>query len=94
MEWGCQNCLMAKLTKEQEYDNDKKHGKGVFKWEDGRKYAGCWKQNKQHGIGIYLSNQNVEKIGYWEEGVRIKWYEEKEIRLLEQQGILDEFRNL
>lgn len=27
----------------QEYDNDKKHGKGVFKWEDGRKYAGCWK---------------------------------------------------
>ena len=23
-----------------EFLNDKKHGKGIFSWEDGRKYAG------------------------------------------------------
>lgn len=26
----------------KEYEDDKKHGKGVFEWADGRKYIGTW----------------------------------------------------
>ena len=26
----------------QEYEDDKKHGKGIFEWSDGRKYIGTW----------------------------------------------------
>lgn len=26
----------------QEYEEDKKHGKGIFEWSDGRKYIGTW----------------------------------------------------
>ena len=26
----------------KEYEDDKKHGKGVFEWQDGRKYIGTW----------------------------------------------------
>jgi len=33
--------------------NDKKHGIGTFKWPDGRKYCGAWKDGRQHGRGDY-----------------------------------------
>ena len=33
--------------------DDKKHGKGEFKWADGRKYVGTWNRGKQDGIGTY-----------------------------------------
>jgi hypothetical protein len=26
----------------KEYEDDKKHGKGIFEWSDGRKYIGIW----------------------------------------------------
>jgi hypothetical protein len=38
-----------------EYLNDKKHGRGVFTWKDGRKYDGEWKEGKQNGKGRYYN---------------------------------------
>ena len=36
-----------------------RHGRGVFKWEDGEKYIGYWANNKREGKGmIYYSNGN------------------------------------
>jgi hypothetical protein len=36
-----------------------RHGRGVFKWEDGEKYIGYWINNKREGKGkIYYSNGN------------------------------------
>jgi hypothetical protein len=29
-----------------EYKNDKKEGFGVYKWADGRRYEGMWKDGK------------------------------------------------
>ena len=36
-----------------------RHGRGIFKWEDGEKYIGYWANNKREGKGmIYYSNGN------------------------------------
>ena len=41
---------------------------------------------KQHGVGIYhLANREV-KVGEWNEGKRIKWYDDKEIDQLKTEG--------
>ena len=36
-----------------------RHGRGIFKWEDGEKYIGYWANNKREGKGmIYYNNGN------------------------------------
>jgi len=45
----------------------------VFEWPDGRKYKGNWVNGKQHGRGIYVANNGVEREGEWIEGKRTKW---------------------
>lgn len=32
---------------------DQMHGRGTFKWKDGRKYVGEYFEDKKHGYGIY-----------------------------------------
>ena len=52
---------------------DKKHGAGIYKWADGRKYEGEWADGKQHGKGTYFLAEGIVKKGIWEKGKRIKW---------------------
>ena len=54
-----------------EYKNDKKEGFGVYKWADGRRYEGMWKDGKQHGKGKFImANGTLE--GNWNQGQYIQ----------------------
>ena len=59
-----------------EYYLDKKHGKGVYTWADGRKYDGMWQNGKQHGEGQYVLTDGKVKIGMWKNGKRVGWLQE------------------
>ena len=62
---------------EGEYKDDKKHGYGIYQWADGRKYKGYWTRGKQNGIGNYIvSSEDKLKFGLWEDGKRIKWFDQ------------------
>ena len=52
---------------------DKKHGKGIYYWADGRKYDGMWENGKQHGEGVHTQKDGLAKTGIWVRGKRIKW---------------------
>lgn len=34
------------------YENDMKHGKGVYKWANGSVYTGYFKNDQKHGRGM------------------------------------------
>jgi hypothetical protein len=48
--------------------NDIKEGYGVYTFENGAKYKGEFKNNVQHGKGIYVSPEGVETEGIWVNG--------------------------
>jgi len=47
-----------------------RHGYGVFKWTDGRQYAGMWKDNMMHGAGTLVWDGNYRYEGNWQEDHR------------------------
>jgi hypothetical protein len=47
---------------------DKQHGKGLFKWPDGRKYNGNWENGKQHGQGVYWDRRGRRHDKQWRNG--------------------------
>lgn len=55
--------------------NDKRQGRGVFTWKDGRVYDGEWMDGKQHGKGTFIKVDNTRRVGIWENGRNIKWLE-------------------
>ena len=65
------------------YIQDHKEGEGTYFWvyllkqSDGRSFKGQWKHGKQHGYGDYTHLDGSIKSGYWENGKRIKWINEK-----------------
>ena len=71
-----------KVRYDGHFVNDKKEGFGIYKWLDGRKYEGWWHKGKQHGLGKYFgsykenSKRQSMKYGFWENGKRLKWYDE------------------
>ena len=81
---------------EGEYLEDKKHGYGVYKWLDGRQYAGYWSDGRQHGLGVYkVPSEGRVKFGLWEEGRRLRWFSPEEQKQINNQEIdyRDEFDN-
>ena len=56
-----------------EFQNDKKHGYGVYTWADGRMYKGGWNAGKQHGEGVFIDAQQKEKKGEWNMGDVVRW---------------------
>ena len=67
--------------------------KGIYEWNDGRKYAGEWKNNNMNGFGIYNwpggrryvgFYTNDQKQGYgtycWSDGRKFEgwWYQNKQ----------------
>ena len=70
---------------EGQYLHDKKSGFGIYYWPDGRKYEGWWLKGKQHGLGSYADPKKVKtKYGLWENGKRVKWFDEQTIKLISQ----------
>ena len=60
------------------FKKDKKNGFGIIFWIKERKgFIGYWKNNKQNGLGKFISNENY-RYGCWEEGKRIFRYEEND----------------
>lgn len=68
---------------EGQYSGDKKDGFGTYCWTDGRKYEGWWSRGKQHGLGTYIDPAKGKvKYGLWENGKRVKWFDEQTIKLI------------
>ena len=44
----------------------KKHGYGIYTWEDGAKYEGKWKDDMKHGKGVFTLPSGAFFEGYWE----------------------------
>jgi hypothetical protein len=44
------------------------HGRGLFKWPDGRTYEGEYISDKKEGHGIFLWPDNRKYDGYWMRG--------------------------
>ena len=61
---------------EGEYQNDLKHGWGVYKWADGKHFEGEWMNGKQHGKGKIVMPDGKVLHGLLNEGKRIKWIKE------------------
>ena len=40
----------------------------MFKWADGKSYAGNWEKGKMHGKGIFINKDGEESHGVWIEG--------------------------
>lgn len=53
-----------------EFENGKRDGVGMMRFENGTKYKGYWKDDKFHGQGYYFDNGNVV-YGQWENGLLI-----------------------
>ncbi|KAL4508042.1 hypothetical protein ABPG72_021415 [Tetrahymena utriculariae] len=43
-----------------------------------RTYKGYWANGRQHGKGIYIGSQGIEKEGEWCDGKRVKWIKKNE----------------
>ena len=57
----------------------------MYYWTDGRKYEGWWHKGKQHGLGTYIdSSKQSVKYGLWENGRRVKWFDEQAVMLINQ----------
>lgn len=45
------------------------HGKGTYKWLDGRVYNGTYKNDKKHGFGVYIWADGRAYLGNWSDGI-------------------------
>lgn len=61
---------------EGDFQDDKRHGHGVFRWKDGKIYDGQWERGKQHGIGCFIGADKTKRQGEWIHGKRVRWIEE------------------
>jgi hypothetical protein len=44
------------------------HGKGTYKWQDGRMYHGQYSNDKKHGFGVYVWVDGRAYLGNWTQG--------------------------
>lgn len=50
--------------------DDKKHGEGVYIYNDGSSYDGEWMDNKYHGNGVkYNKDGSIIYKGIWNNGI-------------------------
>ena len=60
-----------------EFQNNLKHGKGVYTYPDGKKYDGMWANGVQDGEGTFSSPEGKKRVGLWKNGKRIQWIDGK-----------------
>ena len=51
------------------YEQDKKHGYGVFEWESGNRYEGNYCEDERHGYGIMKWTDESQYMGVWDRGI-------------------------
>lgn len=51
------------------YENDKKHGFGVFDWESGNQYQGNYLNDERHGYGVMRWTDESMYMGIWDQGI-------------------------
>ncbi len=44
------------------------HGKGTYRWSDGRVYNGQYENDKKHGYGVYIWADGRAYLGNWTDG--------------------------
>jgi hypothetical protein len=44
------------------------HGKGIYKWQDGRMYYGDYLNDKKNGFGVYVWADGRAYLGKWTDG--------------------------
>ena len=64
------------------WQNDMKHGFGVFTNRDSSTISGTWINNKQHGYGIYMSAKQQRKYGAWKHGKKQETLSESKAKKL------------
>ena len=68
--------LVIRETHKKDKKKDNKNGFGLIFWINERKiFVGFWKNNKQNGLGKFISNENI-RYGFWEEGKKTVKYKE------------------
>ena len=55
------------------FKDDLKHGKGIYKWPNGKSIEGEWVNGKQEGKGVFTGINGEKKVGLWENGKRMAW---------------------
>lgn len=55
---------------EGDYKNDKKEGKGVFKWKSGNIYKGGYHDDERHGYGEMYWTDGSSYKGMWYKGIQ------------------------
>ncbi len=53
---------------EGDYENDKKHGEGIFRWPSGNEYRGKFVNDFRHGFGEMNWVDGSYYKGGWEKG--------------------------
>lgn len=51
-----------------EWKDNMIHGKGTYKWHDGRVYHGNYKFDKKDGFGVYIWADGRAYLGNWADG--------------------------
>ena len=54
------------------FENDARHGQGVYDYPDGSRYEGGWKAGERHGEGIEIAADGKRTEGVWEDGERVE----------------------
>ena len=52
---------------EGDWKDGKRHGKGTYKYADGRVYEGDWKDDNKHGKGTFKSPDGGVYEGDWKD---------------------------
>jgi hypothetical protein len=58
------------------WENDRRHGEGVFVYKNGDVYSGWWRFGEKYGKGTFIAKDtNMKMVGDWENGemVRGRW---------------------
>ena len=67
--YHCENYWKNNDVYEGEFKNGKRHGEGIYFYENEFFYIGDWKKDKIDGEkGIFIKNNNEAYIGKWENG--------------------------
>ena len=57
-----------KSTYSGEWQDSKKHGKGLLRWRNGALFEGGWRSGKEHGEGIKVYDDGSKIEGVWKMG--------------------------
>lgn len=70
------------------------HGKGHYRWKDGRSYEGQYQNDKKHGFGVYTWADGRKYAGQWINSKRQGHGKIISIDGIEREGIWEDDRRV